>query len=99
MKFFTPFRFAALVAVLTYLFLNAYVLYQSSQYDKELAKFDLNQDGFFTKNEISQQQQVAMSNVTRDTARNFAPYTLIPVAMFLGLLVYFVVRLIKIFLR
>lgn len=39
----------------------------------ELNSFDLNGDGFFTKEEIKSEQQIAMRRVIADTGRNLAP--------------------------
>lgn len=39
----------------------------------ELNSFDLNGDGFFTNEEITSDQQIAMRRVISDTGRNLAP--------------------------
>jgi hypothetical protein len=90
MKFFTPLKTAVLITILSYLILNSIVIFNGNRYKKELSKFDLNQDGFFTENEMSEQQQKAMEKVAHDTSRTFAPFTLIPVAVLLGYITYYV---------
>lgn len=42
-----------------YLFLNMSVYVQDQHYHNELQKFDLNQNGFFSKDEITPTQQLA----------------------------------------
>ena len=74
MKFFTPLKTAVLITILSYLILNSIVIFNGNRYKKELSKFDLNQDGFFTENEMSEQQQKAMEKVTHDTSKTFAPF-------------------------
>lgn len=53
-------------------------------------KFDFNQDGSFTNNEITEELKKATLDVSTDTAANFAPFTLIPVSLFIGLVVYII---------
>jgi len=88
MKFFTPLKTAVLITILSYLILNSIVIFNGNRYKKELSKFDLNRDGFFTENEMSEQQQQALRKASNDTARTFAPFTLIPVAALMGYVAY-----------
>jgi len=41
-------------------------------YQIELNKYDLNQDGFFSGNELTPEQEVAMQKVVSDVGRNFS---------------------------
>jgi len=41
-------------------------------YQIELNKYDLNQDGFFSGNELTPEQEVAMQKVISDVGRNFS---------------------------
>ncbi|MBC3846419.1 hypothetical protein H8K90_08510 [Winogradskyella echinorum] len=51
-------------------------------------KFDLNQDGFFSGNEITPEQQEAMRNLTSDTGRNFSFITGLIFSGIIALFVY-----------
>ncbi len=44
-------------------------------YQIELNSYDLNQDGFFSGNEITPGQEVAMQKVVSDVGRNFSLIT------------------------
>ncbi|RZJ55674.1 MAG: hypothetical protein EOO44_02380 [Flavobacterium sp.] len=89
----TPLKFAIIASVLSYLVLNSIVVYKTYHHKTVLSKFDLNHDGFFTKNEMTKQQQIAFKRVVNDSGRNLAPITLIPVACFFGFLIYFTIKL------
>ncbi|WET02973.1 hypothetical protein [Flavobacterium sp. YJ01] len=88
MRFFTPIKFGFLISVLAYILLNSIIAFKNYQNKKELSAFDLNQDGFFSNNEISAEQKEAMNKISNDTARNLAPLTLIPFTMILGYIAY-----------
>ncbi|MFH6991793.1 hypothetical protein [Flavobacterium sp. FlaQc-48] len=92
MSFFKPFKLGILIAVLSYISLNSIIIFNNYRYKKELSAFDLNSDGFFTENEISVQQKKAMERVSNDTARNFAPFLLIPVSALFGYVGYRIKR-------
>lgn len=64
--------------------MNSIIVFKNYQNKKELSAFDLNQDGFFSSDEISAKQEEAMDKVSNDTARNLASLTLIPFTMILG---------------
>ena len=55
-----------------YLFIVGSSLYFDIYYQWKLNAFDLNNDGFFSGNEISSEQQSAMNNLINDTPRNFS---------------------------
>ena len=54
----------------------------------ELNSFDLNNDGFFSVNEINFEQQKAMKNVTSDTGMNLALFFGITYSLLYSLMVY-----------
>lgn len=82
-------KFTLLISILIYIILNSVVYINDMKYDKELQKFDLNNDGFFTKNEINPEQQIAQKKVVNDTGRNLAPILLIPFSLIIGMFFYF----------
>lgn len=62
-----------------------------SQLKRELMAFDIDGDGIFSEEEISAEQSQAMSRVTSDTSRTFAPvagsvFALTYSSIFFGLL-------------
>jgi len=86
-------KIAFLLSVAFYLLLNILVYVQDQHYYNELQKFDLNQNGFFSKEEITPAQQLAQKKVVSDTARNFAPFTLIPVSLIIGIFLFFSLKI------
>ncbi|MGY0408807.1 MAG: hypothetical protein ACWIPJ_10725 [Polaribacter sp.] len=46
-----------------------------------MEKYDLNKDGFFSKDEISPAQEEAIKKVTSDANRKLAPYTSITIVV------------------
>ncbi|MEZ4876968.1 MAG: DUF3566 domain-containing protein [Flavobacterium sp.] len=76
------FKLALIPSILFYLLIIVFVIYLKIKHKSELDVFDLNNDGFFSKNEINTKQRLAMKNVISDTRITFAPiigllYTLI----------------------
>lgn len=55
-----------------YLFIVGKSSYFDLYYQSKLNAFDVNQDGFFSGNEINAAQQLAMTNLINDTPRNFS---------------------------
>lgn len=72
---------AALSGAVLYVILLVSVFYISQKIETELASFDLDGDGFFSGNEITEEQQQALKRFTQDTGRNFAPFTGIAVSV------------------
>jgi len=62
-------------AALVYITIISIVVYTNYELDTELDAFDLNGDGFFSDDEITPEQKIAMDRVVNDTGRNFAPIT------------------------
>jgi hypothetical protein len=86
---------SAISATLVYAFIIVSVAYVEHKLDIELAAFDLNGDGFFSGNEITQNQEKAMYRVTSDTGRTFAPYTGTVFSVFYFLVVWFLLFIIS----
>ncbi|MFD2177080.1 hypothetical protein [Veronia pacifica] len=61
-------------AVLLYVFILVSVAYIEHKLNSDLAAFDLDGDGFFSDSEVTPEQEKAMSRVTADTGRTFAPF-------------------------
>ena len=74
-----------LTSVLFYLGSIIYVDHVRNSRYENLQQYDLNKDGFFSKDEINKDQQMAMHRCTNDSGLNFARYTLIPVSLAFGL--------------
>tara|TARA_R110000868_G_scaffold22541_1_gene92438 strand:- start:814 stop:1221 length:408 start_codon:yes stop_codon:yes gene_type:complete len=55
-----------------YLFIVGWSTYTTISSEIMLNSFDLNNDGFFTKDEITLDQKAAMKNYISDTGRNFS---------------------------
>jgi len=55
-----------------YLFIVGGATYSDISSQLTLQNFDLNGDGFFSRNEITTEQKAAMRNAISDTGRNFA---------------------------
>jgi hypothetical protein len=70
-----------------YLFIVCGATYSDISSELTLQKFDSNGDGFFSGNEITPEQKVAMRNVISDTGRNFSFITGI---IFSGIIASFV---------
>jgi hypothetical protein len=65
--------FITLLFFLTfYLFIVGSSSYFDIYYQWKLNTFDLNNDGFFSGNEINSEQKLAMKNLISDTPRNFS---------------------------
>lgn len=66
-------KIAFLSTLLFYVMIVATAFFLKFKYQYELDSFDVNKDGFFSGNEINDEQQKAMQNVIADTGRNLAP--------------------------
>lgn len=58
------------------------------KYQKQLNTYDLNQDGLFSGNEITPEQEAAMFRLTNDVGRNFSIFTGALFSGILGLIAY-----------
>lgn len=70
-----------------YLLIVGEAAYSDISYKLALQKFDLNEDGFFTQDEITTEQKEAMRKVISDTGRNFS---IITGLIFSGIIALFV---------
>ena len=84
-------KFSILISFVFYIATNFAVVIQENHYKDELQKFDLNNDGRFQKNEITNDQKEARNRIGADTARTFAPFTLVPISIIFGALTYLVI--------
>jgi len=73
-----------------YLLIVAGATYLDISYKLALQRFDLNNDGFFTNDEITTRQKEVMRKVISDTGRNFAPITGLILSGFMSLIVLIV---------
>ena len=89
-------KISLLVSAIFYLSLNTVVYFQGQYYKQQLQKFDINNSGFFERNEITPKQKIAFKKVSHDTARTFAPFVLIPVSIILGALTFIGLKLTRI---
>ena len=66
------FYFSLLLFFGLYLFIVGNAFYHDLFYQWNLNKYDLDKDGFFSGNEINENQKIAMQQLTKDTGRNFS---------------------------
>lgn len=66
---------SAISALIIYGLILVSVAYIEHKLDMELAAFDLNGDGIFSGDEITPNQEAAMSRVISDAGRSLAPFT------------------------
>lgn len=63
------------------------------EYTIELNKFDLNNDGMFSDNEINPEQEAAMRKLVNDTGRNLIPIIAVPVTIIWTTIVYVILAM------
>ena len=62
--------------------------YRNNKIEKELLqKYDTNGDGLFSIEESNPELNESQRELSNDTARGLAPFTLIPISLILGLIV------------
>ncbi|QNH61653.1 hypothetical protein [Hymenobacter sediminicola] len=66
--------------------------YDDINYQSQLNSFDLNKDGFFGGDEITIEQEEAVSNLTHDTGRNFSVFTGFIFAALVALPIYITIK-------
>ena len=79
----------------SYLIIVATVAYTDISSKIALEKFDLNGDGFFTKDEITNEQKIAMQTVTSDVGRNLSFITGLIFSAILTFFVFIVAKSIQ----
>ena len=63
---------SAIVFLILYLLVVASAIYDDIYYQWDLNRYDLNKDGIFNGQEITQEQKNAMQRLTNDIGRNFS---------------------------
>lgn len=94
MKKSTIIRFLAISTVL-YFVLNLIVYYRWEYRNNKiknelLQKYDTNGDGSFSMEESNPEFNEGQRELSRDTGRGLAPFTLIPISLILGLIVMWI---------
>lgn len=74
-NFHSYFKLGFISFIFSYAAMLCTVYLAEIRFDKELAAFDLNDDGTFSETEFTPETQEAMNNVILDTGRTFAPFT------------------------
>lgn len=87
-------RFAIIVFFVVYALIVITAAYQRISFQYELRHYDLDQNSFFTPNEITPAQQLAQANVVKDTARNFAVVTGVVIAFIVSIVFYGFLKLV-----
>jgi hypothetical protein len=82
------------IFLIVYLYFVGTATYESIYFQWDLNKFDLNQDGMFSGDEITTEQKKAMNNLISDTGRNFSFITGFIFSLFISTIVY-IIGLIK----
>lgn len=76
-----------------YLFVVSSALYDDIYYQWDLKRYDLNKDGLFSGQEITDDQTLAMRKLINDVGRNFSFVTGFIFAFFVSVTVYLVRRI------
>jgi hypothetical protein len=71
-----------------YLFVVGSALYNDIYYQWDLSRYDLDKDGIFGGNEITEDQKAAMLRLTSDVGRNFSFITGFVFALTIAVAVY-----------
>lgn len=77
-------KISIICSILLYVVVN-FLIFLKIEYDRnELNKYDLNNNGFFEKQETTSEQIAAFKKFSKDTGSSLAPLTLIPVSIIFG---------------
>lgn len=79
-------------AFIIYVCINTIVYVYENYLESELKKYDLNENGFFERDEVTKDQQKVMTKVINDTARNIAPITTIPISIILAVILFLILN-------
>lgn len=71
-----------------YLLIVGRALYLDIHLQSDLNQYDLNNDGFFSGEEINEKQIIAMNKVSSDTSRNFSFITALIFSSLLSIIIY-----------
>jgi len=83
---------ATVAAVIIYFALTYGFHQQSIAYENDLKKLDVNNDGIYSDDEVTEDQKEIIEKMQNNANGNMAPYTLIPFAGFCGLFIFFGLR-------
>ncbi len=81
------------VFLLAYLFIVGSATYDDIYYQWDLNRYDLNKDGLFSGQEITEDQKAAMQRLINDVGRNFSFITGLIFAGVISTMVYLFGRL------
>ncbi len=82
--------FSITLFLIIYLILVGGAMFQDVYCQWNLSKFDLNNDGFFSHPENTEEKEEAMNKVIRDTGRNFSVITGLIISGVISFIVYLV---------
>lgn len=71
-----------------YLLIVGRALYLDIHLQSDLNQYDLNNDGFFSGEEINEKQKIAMNKVSSDAPRNFSFITALIFSSLLSIIIY-----------
>lgn len=71
-----------------YLLIVGRALYLDIHLQSDLNQYDLNNDGFFSGEEINEKQKIAMNKVSSDAPRNFSFITALIFSFLLSIIIY-----------
>lgn len=77
------------IFLIFYILIVGSAIYLDISSELNLQKFDLNRDGFFSKNEITKEQKIAAIKVTSDIGRNFSFISGLFVSFIISLAIFF----------
>jgi hypothetical protein len=88
---------AAKISLFSFVVTYSFVMYGALATDfylnHKLQQFDLNGDGFFSGNEVTPEQELAMKKLISDTGRTLAPFTGIILSTFLSVILFLIMKL------
>ena len=87
-------RIAIAISIIIYFVLTYTTDIQEKQFEQELQKLDLNNDGVYSDTEVTKEQKETIEKLQKDST-GIAPFTLIPFAAFCGLFIFFGLRAVE----
>lgn len=84
---------AIVVLFLVYSIILTIAIIDDLSYQVQLNNYDLNRDGFFSGEEITPEQEVAMIKLTNDTGRNLSFITGLIFSFFISAIVYLIAKI------
>jgi len=86
---------ALVIAIASYFVLTYATNEQQIAFEKEVVALDVNKDGIYSDNEVTEEQKQVIEKMQNGTAGQIAPYTLFIFALFFGLFIFFMLRAIE----